>query len=117
MKVWNCIESFDQLPMSARHEVSPNLSDWRSDANIRRGFGRVWISHCGAAYDLRPFRGVPRDTVRAIYYTARKEHQPHKSLLIVFDGVSYQIDPMPVAEPMSFKTWRQITARNLQLPF
>ena len=116
MKVWNRIESYDQLPMVARAEVSSTLADWRSEANIKRSFGRGWISHCGAAYDLSPFRGVHRDTVRAIYYTPKQEGGSHKPLLIVFDGVAYQVDPMPVAAPMEFRAERQLLARNIPLP-
>ena len=115
MKTWNRIESYDQLPMAVRAEVSSTLADWRSEANIKRAFGRVWISHCGAAYDMSQFRGVPRDTVRAIYYTPKQECSNHKPILIVFDGVTYQIDPMPVAAPMEFGTERQLLARNLPL--
>lgn len=115
MKVWNRVESYDQLPMAVRHEVSSTLADWRSESNIKRAFGRVWISHCGCAYDLTGFRGVPRATVRAIYYTPRKEGGNHKPLLIAFDGVTYQIDPMPVAAPMEFRTERQLLTRNIPL--
>jgi len=60
MKIWNRVESYDQLPMAVRAEVSSTLADWRSEANIKRAFGRAWISHCGAVYDLSRFRGVPR---------------------------------------------------------
>lgn len=116
MKTWNRIESYDQLPMSVRAEASGTLADWRSEANIKRGFGRVWISHCGAAYDLRPFRGVSRGTVRAIYYTPKQEGGNHKPILIVFNGVTYQVDPMPVAAPMEFRAERQLLARNIKLP-
>lgn len=116
MKIWNRVESYDQLPMAVRAEVSSTLADWRSEANIKRAFGRVWISHCGAAYDLSRFRGVPRGTVRAIYYTPKQEGGSHKPILIVFDGVTYQLDPMPVAEPMEFRTERQLLARNIHLP-
>lgn len=115
MKTWNRIESYDQLPMAVRAEVSSTLADWRSEASIKRALGRVWISHCGAAYDMSQFRGVPRDTVRAIYYTPKQECSNHKPILIVFDGVTYQIDPMPVAAPMEFGTERQLLARNLSL--
>lgn len=73
MKIWNRVESYDQLPMAVRAEVSSTLADWRSEANIKRAFGRVWISHCGAVYDMSQFRGVPRGTVRAIYYTPKQE--------------------------------------------
>nr|DAO91475.1 MAG TPA: hypothetical protein [Caudoviricetes sp.] len=116
MKVWNRVESYDQLPMAVRASVSGTLADWRSEANIKRGFGRVWISHCGAAYDLSEFRGVPRGTVRAIYYTPRKEGCAHKPILIVFDGVTYQVDPIPVRAPMEFRAERQLLARNYLLP-
>lgn len=116
MKIWNRVESYDQLPMAVRAEVSGTLADWRSEANIKRSFGHTWISHCGAAYDLGRFRGVPRDTVRAIYYTLKQEGGNHKSILIVFDGVTYQVDPMPVAAPMEFRTERQLLARNTRLP-
>lgn len=116
MKIWNRVESYDQLPMAARAEVSSTLADWGSEANIKRAFGRVWLSHCGAAYDLSRFRGVPRGTVRAIYYTPRREGDNHKPILIVFDGVTYQVDPMPVAAPMEFRTERQLLARNIPLP-
>ena len=116
MKIWNRVESYDQLPMAVRAEVSSTLGDWRSEANIKRAFGRVWISHCGAAYDLSHFRGVPRGTVRAIYYTPRREGGNHMSILIVFDGVTYQVDPMAVAAPMEFRTERQLLARNIPLP-
>lgn len=116
MKVWNRVESYDQLPMAVRAKVSRTLADWRSDVNIKRAFGRVWISHCGAAYDLSRFRGVPRHTVRAIYYTPPQEDGNHKPILIVFDGVTYQVDPMPVAAPMEFRTERQLLARNIKLP-
>ena len=115
MKIWNRVESYDQLPMAARAEVSSTLADWRSEANVKRAFGRVWISHCGAAYALRQFRGVPRDTVQAVYYEPRNEGGVHKSLLIVFDGVSYQVDSMPVQPSMEFRTERQLLARNLSL--
>lgn len=115
MKIWNRVESYDQLPMAARHEVSSTLADWRSEVNIKRSFGRVWISHCGAAYDLGKFRGVPRQTVRAIYYTPRQERESHKPILIVFDGVTYQVDPMSVKAPMEFRTERQLLAHNLSL--
>ena len=117
MKIWNRVESYDQLPMAARAEVSGTLADWRSEANIRRAFGRVWISHCGCAYNLSKFYRVPRETVRAIYYEPRKEGGNHKSILIVFDGVAYQVDPTPVRAPMEFRTERQLLARNYQLPF
>lgn len=116
MKIWNRIESYDKLPMAVRAEVSSTLADWRSEANIKRGFGRVWISHCGAAYDLSPFRGVRRDTVRAIYYTLKQEGGNHKPILIVFDGVTYQVDPMPVAVLTEFRSERQLLARNIPLP-
>lgn len=116
MKIWNRVESYDKLPMAARAEVSSTLADWRSEANIKRAFGRVWISHCGAAYDLSPFRGVPRGAVRAIYYTPKREGGSHRPLLIVFDGVTYQVDPMVVASPMEFRTERQLLARNIPLP-
>lgn len=116
MKIWNRVESYDQLPMAVRAEVPGALADWRSEANIKRSFGRVWISHCGAAYDLSPFRGVPRGTVLAIYYTLKQEGGDHKPILIVFDGVTYQVDPMPVAAPMEFRTERQLLARNIPLP-
>lgn len=116
MKIWNRVESYDQLPMAVRAEVSSTLADWRSEVNIKRGFGRVWISHCGAAYNLTAFRGVSRDTVRAIYYTPRQEGGHHKPILIVFDGVTYQVDPMPVAAPMEFHFRRQLLARNIPLP-
>ena len=116
MKVWNRIESYDQLPMAVRAEVSSTLADWRSEANIKRSFGRVWISHCGAAYDLTRFRGVPRDSVRAIYYTPRREGGNHKPILIVFDGVTYQVDPMRMIAPMEFRTERQLLARCIPLP-
>lgn len=116
MKIWNRVESYDQLPTEVRAEVSSTLADWRSETNIKRGLGRVWISHCGAAYDLNRFRGVPRSTVRAIYYTPRQKGGNHKSILIVFDGVAYQVDPMPVAAPMEFRTERQLLARNTWLP-
>ena len=116
MKIWNHIESYDQLPMAVRAEVSSTLADWRSEASIKRGFGRVWISHCGAAYDLTAFRGVSRDTVRAIYYTPKREGDNHKPILIVFDGVTYQVDTMPVAAPMEFRTERQLLSRNIPLP-
>lgn len=116
MKIWNRVESHDQLPMAVRAEVPGKLADWRSEANIKRSFGRVWISHCGAAYDLSPFRGVPRDTVRAIYYTLKQEGGNHKPILIVFDGVTYQVDPMPVAAPLEFRSERQLLARNIPLP-
>nr|DAR60775.1 MAG TPA: hypothetical protein [Caudoviricetes sp.] len=115
MKTWNRVESYDQLSMAVRHEVSSTLADWRSEANIKRAFGRVWISHCGAAYDMTAFRGVPRHTVRAIYYTPRQEGGNHKPILIVFDGVTYQVDPMAVRAPMEFRTKRQLSARNLTL--
>ena len=115
MKVWNRVESYDQLPMSVRAEVSSTLADWRSEVNIKRAFGRVWISHCGAAYDLRRFRGVPRGTVQAIYYTPRQEGGNHKPILIVFNGVTYQVNPMPVAAPTEFRTERQILARDIPL--
>lgn len=115
MKVWNRVESHNQLPMAVRAEVSSTLADWRSEANIKRALGRVWISHCGGAYDLSRFRGVPRSTVRAIYYTPKQEGGNHKSILIVFDGVTYQIDPMPVAVLMEFRTERQLLARNIKL--
>ena len=116
MKTWNRVESYDQLPMAVRAEVSDTLADWRSEANIKRSFGGVWISHCGAAYDLSPFRGVPRDTVRAIYYTLKQEGGNHKPILIVFDGVTYQVDPMPVSAPIWFRTERQLLARIIPLP-
>lgn len=116
MKTWNRVESYDQLPMAARAEVSGTLADWRSEANIKRAFGRVWISHCGAAYDLRQFRGVPRNTVRAIYYTPKQEGGDHKPILIAFDGVTYQVCPMPMAAPMEFSVERQLLARNIPLP-
>lgn len=116
MKVWNRIESYDQLPMAVRAEVSSTLADWRSEANIKRSFGRVWISHCGAAYDLSQFRGAPRSTVRAIYYTPKPEGDNHKAILIVFDGVTYQVDPIPVAAPMEFRLERQLLTRNIPLP-
>lgn len=116
MKIWNRVESYDQLPMAVRAEVSSTLADWRSEANIKRAFGRVWISHCGAAYDLSQFRGVSRGTVRAIYYTPKQEAGNHKPILIVFDGVTYQVDPMPVAAPMEFRTERRLLARNIKLP-
>lgn len=116
MKIWNRVESYDQLPMAVRAEVSSTLADWRSEANIKRAFGRTWISHCGAAYDLSPFRGVPRGTVRAIYYTPRQEGGNHKPILIGFDGVAYQVDPMPVAAPMEFRSERQLLSRNIPLP-
>lgn len=116
MKVWNLVESYDQLPMAARAEVSGTLADWRSEANIKRAFGRAWISHCGSAYDLTRFRGVPRKSVRAIYYTPRQEGGNHKPILIVFDGVTYQVDPMPVTNPMEFRVERQLLARNIPLP-
>lgn len=116
MKIWNRIESYDQLPMAIRAEVSSTLADWRSEANIKRSFGRVWISHCGAAYDLSRFHRVSRNTVRAIYYTPKQECGNHKPILIVFDGVTYQIDPMPVAAPMEFCSERQLLARNIPLP-
>lgn len=116
MKIWNRVESYDQLTMAARAEVSGTLADWRSETNIKRAFGRVWISHCGAAYDLSRFRGVPRGTVRAIYYTPKQEGVNHKPILIVFDGVTYQVDPLPVATPMEFKSERQLLARNIPLP-
>ena len=115
MKVWNRVESYDQLPMAVRAEVSSTLADWRSETNIKRGFGRVWISHCGAAYDLSKFHRVPRTTVRAIYYEPRREGGAHKPILIVFDGVTYQVDPMPVRQPMEFRTERQLLAHNLTL--
>lgn len=115
MKIWNRVESYDQLPMAVRAEVSSTLADWRSEANIKRAFGRVWISHCGAAYNLTAFRGVSRGTVRAIYYTPKQEGGSHKPVLIVFDGVIYQIDPMPVAAPMEFRVERQLLARNIPL--
>lgn len=107
MKIWNRVESYNMLLMAIRAEVSSTLADWRSEANIKRAFGRVWVSHCGAAYDLSQLRGVPRSTVRAIYYTPKREGGKHKPLLIVFDGVTYQVDPMPVADPMEFRTERQ----------
>lgn len=116
MKVWNRVESYDQLPMAVRAEVSGTLADWRSEANIKRAFGRVWISHCGAAYDLTCFRGVPRKSVRAIYYTPRQEGGNHKPILIVFDGVTYQVDPTPVTAPMEFRVERRLLARNIPLP-
>ena len=115
MKVWNRIESYDQLPMAARAEVSGTLADWRSEVNIKRAFGRIWISHCGCAYNLTQFRRVPRNTVRAIYYTPRQEGGEHKPILIVFDGVAYQVDPMPTLARMEFRTERQLLARNLTL--
>lgn len=115
MKIWNRVESYNQLPMAARAEVSGTLADWRSEANIKRGFGRVWISHCGAAYDLSRFRCVPRGSVRAIYYTPKQEGGNHKPILIVFDGVTYQVDPMPVAAPMEFRTERQLLARIIPM--
>lgn len=117
MKIWNRIEAHGQLPMADRARVSGTLADWRSEANIKRAFGRVWFSHCGAAYDMRPFRGTPRSSVRAIYYEPRAERMPHKSLLVVFDGVSYEIEPMTPMVPMEFKTERQILARNLSFQF
>lgn len=116
MKIWNRVESYDQLPMAARAEVSGTLADWRSEANIKRAFGRVWISHCGAAYDLSKFRGVPRSTVKAIYYTPKKDGGNHKPILIVFDGITYQVDPMPTAVKMEFRVERQLLARNIPLP-
>ena len=116
MKIWNRVESYDQLPMAVRAEVSGTLADWRSEANIKRGFGRVWISHCGAAYNLNEFRGVPRDTVRAIYYTPKQEGGNHKALLIVFDGVAYQVDPTPVAVRMEFRMERHLLSRIIPLP-
>ena len=116
MKIWNRVESYDQLPMPVRAEVSSTLADWRSEANIKRSLGRVWISHCGAAYDLSPFRGVSRSTVKAIYYTPKQEGGNHKPILIVFDGVTYQVDPMPVTPRMEFITERQLLARNIPLP-
>lgn len=116
MKIWNRVESYDRLPMAVRDGVSGTLADWRSEANIKRSFGRVWISHCGAAYDMRPFRGVPRNTVRAIYYTPKQEGGNHKPILIVFDGVTYQVDPMPVAAPMEFRTERKLLARTIPPP-
>lgn len=116
MKIWNRVESYDQLPMAVRAEVSGTLADWRSEANIKRAFGRVWISHCGAAYDLSQFRRVSRGTVRAIYYTPKQEGGNHKPILIVFDGVAHQVDPMPVAAPMEFRTERQLLARNIKPP-
>lgn len=116
MKIWNRVESYGRLPMAVRAEVSSTLADWRSEANIKRAFGRVWISHCGAAYDLSRFHGVPRDTVRAIYYAPRQEGGNHKPILIVFDGVTYQVDPMPVAAQMEFRTERQLLSRNIPLP-
>lgn len=115
MKIWNRVESYDQLPMAVRAEVSSTLADWRSEANIKRGFGRVWISHCGAAYDLSRFRGVPRNTVRAIYYTPKQGGGNHKPILIVFDGVTYQVDPMPIAVLMEFRVERQILARTIPM--
>lgn len=115
MKIWNRVESYDQLPMAVRAEVSSTLADWRSEANIKRAFGRTWISHCGAAYDMLAFHGTPRCTVRAIYYTPRREGGNHKALLIVFDGVTYQVDPTPVAAPMEFRSERQLLARNIPL--
>lgn len=115
MKVWDRVESFSQLPMAARFEISGTLADWRSDMCIKRAFGKVWFSHCGAAYDLREFRKVKRSTVRAIYYEPRKDGGNHKPILIVFDNVSYQVDPMPVRAPMEFRTERQLLARIIPL--
>lgn len=109
MKIWNRVESYDQLPMAVRAEVSSTLADWHSELCIKRAFGRVWFSHCGAAYDLTAFRGVPRSTVEAVYYEPRREHGNHKELLIVFAGVSYQIPvwnvPVQLSSVPSASCW------------
>ena len=115
MKILNRVESYDQLPMAVRAEVSSTLADWRSEANIKRAFGRVWFSHCGAAYDLTAFKGVPRSTVKAIYYEPRREHGKHKALLIVFAGVAYQIPVWNPPRPTEFRTERELLARNYKL--
>lgn len=108
MEALNHVHSWGDLPLEAQAHVAPTLADWHSEMCVKRAFGRVWFSHCGAAYDLRGFKGVHRDTVLAVYYEPRRERGRHKDLLIVFAGVAYRV---PVWEP-----GHKPAARNFDLP-
>ena len=115
MKTHNHVHSWGDLSMEDRQQVSSTLADWHSELCIKRAFGRVWFSHCGAAYDLSAFRGVPRSTVEAIYYEPRSEQGRHKALLIVFAGVSYQVPVWCPPRITEFRTERELLARNYKL--
>lgn len=116
MKTFDHVHTWAELPMAERAVTGKTLADWHSEMCIKKAFGRLWFSHCGAVYDLREFKRVPRRGVRAIYYEPRKERGSHKAILIVFDGVSYAVEPNQAPlRCLSFRTEREIKSRNLSL--
>ena len=116
MKTYDHVHTWAELPMEDRAVTSKTLADWHSELCIKKAFGRVWFSHCGAVYDMREFARVSRKSVRAIYYEPRSERGEHKAILIVFDGVSYAVEPSKAPlRCTDFRADREIKSRNLSL--